>query len=186
MDAVARQLPANHSQVLLFTAAAPGTDATTVLLNLAITRAKHGQGGVVLVDADLRRSAVAERLGLPPAPGLADVLAGTVPLHRALRETGQANLHALMAGKALETSHRLLAGESMRAIFRYLRGRFEWVLVDAPRWDGRPEVVALGAACDAVYLVLPEAQADTPQVEELVHLVADQGSCLRGCVLIKD
>jgi Mrp family chromosome partitioning ATPase len=177
------QLPAGQSQVLLFTAPKPQTETTTVLLNIAITRARQGNARVVLVDARLRQPTIAGRLGLPPVPGLREVLAGTISLQRAVQETGQANLKALTAGKGGDGCTGILASEAMRAVLRHLRVRFDWVLVDAPCWDGRPEVVALGSACDAVYLVLPEAEVETAEIADLLEIISQQGSCLRGCVL---
>jgi Mrp family chromosome partitioning ATPase len=176
-------LPVGQPHVLLFTAPAPGVGTTTVLLNLAITRAQQGKSRIVLVDANLRRPAVAERLGLPKSPGLRDVLAGAVSLPRAFQETGLVNLQALTAGSDLGSGSTLLAGEAMRAILRHLRERFALVLVDAPCWDGRPEVVALGSACDAVYLVVPDSQAQSTEMNELLGVVAQQGSRVRGCIL---
>jgi Mrp family chromosome partitioning ATPase len=183
MNAMARQLPPGQAQVLLLAPAAAEVDSTAVLLNLAITCAKQTNQGVVVVDGKLGRATLAGKLGLSSSPGLGDVLAGTISIQRALQETGLTNLHALTAGTFAATNARQVAGEGMRAVLRYLRGRFSWVLVDAPCWDGRPDLAALGAACDAVYLVLPEAEAETPQIEELIRLVAEQGACLRGCVL---
>src|SRR5262249_31622974 len=111
-----------------------------------------------------------------------DVLTGNYSLHRAVRETGLENLFALTAGKPQESERNLLAGQAMRSVLRHLRSRYEWVLVAAACWDGRPDVVALGSACDAVYLVLPETAANTPVIEDLLELIPQQGSQLRGCI----
>ncbi len=184
-EGIEATLPAGQSHVLLFTAPAPRTGTTTVLVNLAITRARQGQSRVVMVDANVRRPGIAGYLGLPLTPGLAEVLRGNAALRRVTRETGQPNLHVLAAGQAVAGSHLLIASASMRAVLRRLRARFDWVLVDAPCWDGRPEVVALGSACDAVYLVLPQAKADSPEVEDLLQLIPQQGSRLRGCILLQ-
>jgi Mrp family chromosome partitioning ATPase len=180
-----RQLRAGQPHVLLFTAARPATDTATVLLNLAITRARQGRGAVVVVDAQLPNAVVAQRLGLPLVPGLHDVLAGRISLQRAVVETGQAGLYALTAGKAQEESPGLLAGEAMRAILRHLRLRFEWVLVAGSHWDGRPNLVALGSACDAVYLVHGHAEANSAEVQELLQIIPQQGICLRGCIYLE-
>jgi Mrp family chromosome partitioning ATPase len=183
--ALEAQLPARQPQVLLFTAATPQTGTTLVLLNLAVTRARQGSTRIVLVDANLHRPGLASRLGLPAAPGLADVLAGSASLQRVVQPSGLNNLAVLTAGRAADGSGLLLASEAMRSVLRHLRERYDWVLVDAPCWDGRPEVVALGSACDAVYLVLPHNQADTPAISDLLHLIPQQGSRLRGCVLLQ-
>jgi Mrp family chromosome partitioning ATPase len=179
------QLPAGQSQVLLFTGSSPRLDTTTVLLNLAIIRVVQSEARIVVVDANLYRSAVADRLGLPQSPGLCEVLGGSVSLQRAIQETGQANLKALTTGKVSDGIDGLLASEAMRAVLRHLRGRYDWVLVDAPCWTGRPEVVALGASCDTVYLVLPKEEATSPESERLRELIPLQGGRLRGSILVQ-
>ena len=181
VSALAAQLPAGQPQVLLFTAAIPGIDAATVTLNLGVTWAEQGKC-VAIVDANTQQAAVAEQLGLSLTPGLCDVLAGTASLQRAVQETGLENLYALTAGRPHEGQRNPLTGQAMRSVLRHLRARYDWVLVTAARWDGRPDVVALGSACDAVYLVLPAAEAQSPEVEDLLQLIPQQGSQLRGCI----
>jgi hypothetical protein len=64
-----------------------------------------------------------------------------------------------------------------------LRQRFDLVLVAGPCWDGRPEIVALSALCDALYLVVPQAEAESAPVGELFRVIPDFGGPLRGCVV---
>lgn len=175
--------PAESPQVLLFTSPAPRTGTTTVLLNLAVTYARQATGRLVLVDTNFQRPAVAERLGLAPAPGLQEVLAGQSNLDEAVRESSQANLHVLTAGAALRGETALLGGEPMRQVLRELRGRYHWVFVDAPAWAGRPEVIALSSACDAVYLVVPHAHLATPEMHEAHRLLPRHGTPLRGRIV---
>ena len=183
VDGLQATLPAEQARVLLFSASAAGVGTTTVLLNTAITLARHSEWRVVVVDAHLRRPAVAGRLGLSEKPGLREVLAGRLKLEDALRPTGMARLSLLSAGDAEAASPVRLAGEAMRGLLRRLREQFEMVLVDGPRWDGRPEVVALGCACDAVCLCLPEAEQHSRETADLLQVIAEQGASLSGCIL---
>ena len=183
VDGLLAALPAEQARVLLFSASAAGVGTTTVLLNAAITLARQTERRVAVVDAHLRRPALAGRLGLAEKPGLREVLGGQLKLENALRTTGVANLSLLAAGDAEAASSVRLAGEGMRGVLRQLRERFDLVLVDGPRWDGRPEVVALGCACDAVYLCLPESEQDKPETVELLQVIPEQGAALCGCVL---
>ena len=182
-SALLAQLPATRPQVLLFTAAAPEGDTTTVLLNVAIASAQQGKPRVAVIDANLNRPAVAQRLGLEPVPGLREVLAGSVPLLRALQVTRQVSLHVLAAGEPGTASDELLSSERIRTVLRQMREGFDLVLVDAPWWDGRPHIIALGSACDAVFLVLPEAKAETPETDSLTKEIPQHGSRLCGCIL---
>jgi Mrp family chromosome partitioning ATPase len=175
---IAAQLPAGRSQVVLFTALTPEAGTTTVLLNTAITLARQGDLRVVVVDANWHRPAIAKRLELPDCPGLREFLDGKASLTQALQETGQPHLLALTAGAGNRD-----VGDAIRPVLRQLRERFDLVFVDGPCWDGRPEMVALSAACDVAYLVLPEAEADTAETEAWVRTLPRQGARLRGCIV---
>jgi Mrp family chromosome partitioning ATPase len=170
---------------LLFTSSLPRSGNTTTLLNVALTAARSQRQRVVVVDANLRQPAVAERLGLPVAPGLREALAGTAALDDVLQATEQANLFALTAG-VRDAGGVRFAAETMRSLLRQLRQRFPLVFVDGPRWDGRADVTALGAACDAVFLVTPEQEAETPQTDALLQLIPTQGARLAGCILVAE
>jgi Mrp family chromosome partitioning ATPase len=184
LSAMEAQVPGLQPHVVLFTAATDRAETTTVLLNLAITRARQARGKLVVVDANLRDPAAAKGLGLPDVPGLAEVLAGSVSLRKVVQETGLSNLYLLPAGQASEGGSLLVAAEAMRAVLRHLRQQFTWVFINAPCWDGRPDVVALGSACDAVYLVVPQSLEQSVAVNRLQDLILLQGSRLRGCVVV--
>jgi Mrp family chromosome partitioning ATPase len=173
------------SSVLLLAAGVSGAGATTVLLNLAITAARQDGRRVAVVDANLRRPALAERLGLPAAPGLREVHAGRFPLGRALRETGQANLLVLTAGEAGTATDPSPAGASGRAVLQQLRRSFDLVLVDGPAWDAGPDAVGLAPACDAVYLVLRPGEFQAAGVRDLMRLLPHVGAHLGGYVLTR-
>lgn len=177
--AVADDRPA----ALLFTPALPRSGNTNTLLNVAITAARQGRR-VLVVDANLRQPAIAARLGLPPAPGLREALAGGTDLDNLIQPTEQANLFALTAGAAEGGAGPRFVAETMRSLLRRLRQRHPLIFVDAPRWDGRPDVTIPAAACDAVFLVVSDSEAETPQTDALLRLIPEQGARLAGCVLI--
>jgi Mrp family chromosome partitioning ATPase len=167
---------------LLLTPALPGADAATVLLNLAVTAARKGGRRVIVVDADLRQPTLAERLGLSARPGLSEVLAGTVTLEQSLQPTEQANLAILTAGGPAAAGPRLIV-ETPASLLRQVRQRCGLALILGPHWNDRPDGHALAAACDVVYLVLPEQEAGSPQVDELLQAIPRQGARLGGCIL---
>jgi Mrp family chromosome partitioning ATPase len=174
-------LPGGRALALLLTPALPETDAAAVLLNLAVTAARRQLGRVAVVDGGRRPGGVAKRLGLAEAPGLREVLSGAATLEQTLRPTAQEGLFALPAGGADAGS--LLGVEAARSLVQQLRRQFALTLIQAPRWDGRPEAGPLGAACDAVCLVVPEEEANSPEVGALLQAIPEQGARLAGCIL---
>jgi hypothetical protein len=173
----------SRPQTLLFTAAQAEAIATTVLLNVAITAARQSGQRIVVVDAHLQCPGVAARLGLGETPGLCEVLAGTTPLGEALQETPLPNLLVLSASQHVTGSGLRFVAETFRSLLHKLREQFDLILVNGPPCDERAEVLLPAAACDAVFLVLPEKDAETPWIEELLQTLPRQGVRLAGCIL---
>ena len=174
LGAISEQFTAGVPQVLLFTASASEAGTTTVLLNLAVTFARQGKLRVAVIDANLARPAVAQRLGLPTVPGLTETLTRTTPLARAIQETGQTNLLALTAGHVKATEQISASEAELSAMFEELREHFDLILVDAPCWDGKESLLRLSSICDGIYLVTPQAQADAPESGKFVHSIRRQ------------
>jgi hypothetical protein len=169
------QLPGAKPRALLIVSALPGVGASTVVLNLGVTLARHGDLRVTLVDGHFAHPDLAERLGLPPSPGLRDVLARKMPLAWAVQETQLASLFALTAGRDDAPPAAALA-----PIVEQLRLRSDWLLIDAGPWDER--LLPLAEACDALYLVHAEGDA---AAREIVSSILGTTGRLRGCVITK-
>jgi Mrp family chromosome partitioning ATPase len=179
LDTLLAGEPAGAANVLLFTAASAGAGATTVLLNLAVSACDGGRRPVAVIDLNLRRPAVAVRLGLPAVPGLRDVLTGVAAPGHALQATAVPGLYALPAAPGSGPSPSLTA-EALRWLVCWLRERFEVAFVDGPPWDEGPELAALAAHVDGIYPVLTDAEAQGPEVARLLQAISRRGGRLRG------
>jgi protein-tyrosine kinase len=175
--------PLEKSQALLFTAASAGRDTTTVLLNVAISAARLGWRCIAAVDANLAKPGLAAALGVAEKPGLREVLAGVTPLDEAVQETAQPNLAALTSGITPTTGGVRFRAETMRSVLRHLRERYDLIFVEAGTWDGSAEMMNLATACDNVYLLLSANESDTPQVDDLLRRLPEQGAKLAGCII---
>jgi Mrp family chromosome partitioning ATPase len=164
-------------EVVLFSGVRVEAGCTTALLNVAIAAARRGMA-VGVVDANVRRPGIASRLGLEDAPGLAEVLGGEYALEEAVQKTEQDGLTALTAG-----SPGLVDVNALAEVAAALRGAYDLVLIDGPRWDGLAGCSALAKVADAVFLVAPAAEADAPPASELMRDLPAQGVPLAGCVL---
>jgi Mrp family chromosome partitioning ATPase len=180
-DEIRQQLPEPTPKVLLFTAAASEAGTTTVLLNLAVTLANEVGPRVLVVDANIGKPAVAAKLALKPAPGLAEVLALQVPLAWGLQTTVVPGLQVLAAGAPTGDTPKLL-GEDLSRLAGQLRQWYDWVLIDGGVWGAVPDRDASCPAADAVYLVTRESDVDRTEFAGLRAWVKELGGLLRGFV----
>ena len=180
---IQQQLATGGTHILMFTAVSPRAGTTTTVLNLAFTWAKHEKRRVLVVDAAEARAAVAAKMGLSNIPGMTDVLKGTVPLAQALQETKQANCWILAAGEAVLQPTAAPQPKAMRDLLRQARKQFDLILLDTLPWNDDSATIALASGADGVYLVLREAEAKTPKVDDIIKRVQRHDIFLGGCVL---
>jgi Mrp family chromosome partitioning ATPase len=173
--------PAPH--LVLFTAARPAIGATTALLNLAVTAARAGDVRVAVMDANMAKPGVARGLGLTEAPGLRELVAGSVALEEALRETDQERLWAVTAGEAPGALDAAPSAEELGSLLPAMRDRFDLVVVDGPVWRDTQEIGTVAATCDAVYLVLPQAESTQNGVKDLLRTIRRRTRRLSGMIL---
>jgi protein-tyrosine kinase len=148
------QHPAQPRMVVI-SSPGPGDGKTVTAVNLAGTFSLKSEGNVLLVDADFRRSNIHELLGLPNAPGLADVLAGTCALEDALVHSEElSNLSVLAAGEPQCNPAELLDSSRWRALLAKLRSQFRHVIVDCPPVAAVTDYDLVQANCDGVLLVI--------------------------------
>jgi capsular exopolysaccharide synthesis family protein len=123
---------ARKPQLVVVSSPSSGDGKTITSINIAAALSLKENLSVLLVDADLRRPMVAELLGIPSAPGLAEVLSGRVSLGSAVvRAREFPNLCILPAGEGGHSATELLHSERWRLIIQQFRSQFDVVIMDA-------------------------------------------------------
>jgi capsular exopolysaccharide synthesis family protein len=132
-----------------------GDGKSVSAINTAGALALKSEGQVLLVDGDLRKSAIHKQLGLPESPGLANLLAGDCTLEEALVRTQEfPSLYVLTSGARPANPVELLDSARWRALSAELRGMFRYVIIDSPPVSAVADYELIQAVCDGVILVL--------------------------------
>ncbi|WP_062521720.1 polysaccharide biosynthesis tyrosine autokinase [Demequina silvatica] len=156
-------------RVIVVTSALPGDGKSTTIAKLAEAIAEAGRD-VVLVDADLRRPAVATTLGLPDAIGLTDVLVGRITLEKALHTYGTTgHFQVLASGSIPPNPSELLASDAMHELL-YSFPPDTMVLVDTPPLLPVTDAAVLTARTDGALVV---ARAGRTTIDELEQAIGD-------------
>ncbi len=138
-------------RVLVLTSSAAGEGKTTLSTRLAISLASAGVR-TLLVDADLRRPAVARHLGLAEdAAGLAEALVGGTATPIA---SGHPRLEVLTAGVDRRNPGERLSGTRMADLLAGWRNEYAAVIIDTSPLGAVADGLAACALADGVLLVV--------------------------------
>lgn len=167
---------ATGSASLVIAIASPGVGdgKTTTTLNLAGAIAQVPAAKVLVVDADLRRPAVADRLGLRPAPrrGLAEALLDSrLSLGDVVRQCARFNLAVVPAGRNPPAPYEALESARFGELLGQARRDYQYVLVDAAPLVAVPDYRAIGKWVDGVILVVGARRTPRRLVEEALRIL---------------
>jgi len=152
-------------RAVVVTSPAKGDGKSLTAANLALTMAQEIQQRILLVDGDLRRPSVQSLFGLPPGPGLADVLLGTADLSDALVTLTEHHLTVLTAGTPTSQPAELLGSPAMRRVLDTLRTRFDRILVDMPPVSPLADLQIVAPMADGVLLIVRAGVTPKPAIE---------------------
>jgi exopolysaccharide/PEP-CTERM locus tyrosine autokinase len=149
-----------RGNLILLTSALPGEGKTFTSINLALSMAVELDCTVLLVDADVARPAVLNRLGLPNTKGLLDVLTDSrLHLSDVLLRTNVERLSILPAGTHHPRATELLASDGMSRLVDELATRYadRIVVFDAPPLLPSTESRVLATHMGQIVLVVDAA-----------------------------
>jgi capsular exopolysaccharide synthesis family protein len=170
-------------RTIAFTSAEQGDGKSTIALNTAISMGQM-KSRVLIVDADLRRPSMHDKLGMQNEKGLSDVLVGVTSFDEAVRPTEHAGVFAITSGRATPNPVGLLQSGAFDALLKRATERFDYVIVDCPALRPVVDSVVLGIKTDGTVLVVSSATSEGRTVRSAIDKLRMVGSInLLGVVL---
>jgi capsular exopolysaccharide synthesis family protein len=129
---------------------------TATVINLGGALAQSPDTAVLIVDCDLRRSAVTKQLGLTgiQRPGLADAITTGLPLDEVVIALPMFNLSVIAAGGPTAAPYELFKSPRFREFLAAVRARFDYILLDTPPVLAAPDCRVLAEHVDGLLLVV--------------------------------
>lgn len=175
-------LRGNGCKRFCITSSMPGEGKSITILNLAISIAQTGKK-VLLVDADLRRPALARLLGEDSVPGMSNVLVGQANVENAVRENIRTNLDVLFAGDVPPNPSELLGSEQMQELVESMSREYDYVLVDAPPVNLVSDCCIIANLLDGIVLLARSGVARKDGVKQAINQLRMTNTKILGCVL---
>jgi polysaccharide biosynthesis transport protein len=154
---------------IIISSALPGDGKSTVVAHLAQVATAMGQR-VLVVDTDLRKPQIHERLQLSNKLGLSNLIADDLPLKSVIQQfdpSGQ--LFVLTAGKIPPDPTKLLASQKMQQLMGTFERCFDLVIYDAPPTTGLADVSLIGQRTDGLILVTRMDKTDRTVLKQTIE-----------------
>jgi len=181
---------------ILFVSAEAGAGKSTVIADLALIQRDAGER-VAVIEADLRRPVQAKLLDVDASHGLAEVLAGDLPIGEAMQSLntappsadaglagsaegvatavhsrGTGSVSVLVSVGAVANPPALLAGRAMPTLLRSVAVDFDYVLIDAPPPLEVSDVIPLLQMVDGIVIVARVGHTRETSAQRLLQLLA--------------
>lgn len=157
---------------LLITSPLAQDGKSTVAMNLATALAERGQRAVLLIEADLHKSCIVERLGLTTWAGVGECLHDD---HRdplsAIRRVDPFGWYLLPAGEPVKNPTETLQTPAFATIMQRVAPHFDWILIDSPPAVLLTDAVSLQQHTDASLLVVRAGITPREAVEQATELL---------------
>ena len=138
---------------LMVVSARPGEGKTSLACNVAIAL-EQASRRVLLMDLNGQRPSVEKAFGLPPGPGLSDLMRGDCDQEDAIRGTAFDNLGIIGPGTRPNELAGHLASRDMMDFLEWADEHFDHIILDAPLLMLMSDAKLLAPAIDGVVFVV--------------------------------
>ncbi len=171
----------NPHKITVVTSTNPGEGKSTVAINLAAALAQ--MESVLLIDADLRRPAVATAFKLPSGtPGLSNVLALSDRLQDCVQKT-DAGFDVLPAGILPPNPQEMLSTVQFRTLLEELAERYDRIVIDSAPINAVSDSLIVATMADSLVYVAKADETPLNLVLKNINLIKHSNLPLTGVVL---
>ena len=152
-----------NCRVVGISSALAGEGKSLSAVNLAYTTALLGKR-VLLIDCDMRRSSVSEKLPVKRSPGLSDFLSGQSHAEKLIQLCGvkddERAFHVIAAGRTPPNPIELLSSERMNKMLEHLRENYDYIILDLPPVAEVSDALAVAKFTDGMLVVVRQNYCD--------------------------
>jgi protein-tyrosine kinase len=157
-------------QVIAVTSPTPGCGKTLTAINLALSVARQRERSALLIDMDLQKPQIANRLGVRCEQGILGVLEGKATLENAMFQAQLRNLKlsVLPCEARTPNSSEWMASGAMAALLRDLRqaDRSRVIIIDLPPMLIGDDVISILPHVDCVLFVAAVGSSTITEIKE--------------------
>ncbi len=180
--ALMHESTSKRRQVVLVTSPGTSDGRTTVASQLAASLARAGRR-TLLVDADLRHSALHTLFNTPLEDGMCELLRAEAEVTDVIRPTEAEGLWIMTAGYCDSEATQALATDQVEPIFEKLRADYDFIILDGAPVLGVPDSLLFGQHCDGAILSVLRDHTSVPSIYKASETLRSVGIRMIGSVV---
>jgi capsular exopolysaccharide synthesis family protein len=157
------------SRVIGFSSALSGEGKSLTAVNLAYTLSQLDKK-VILIDCDMRRPTLAEKLAIRKLPGLSGYLTGQHSLEEIVQNCNlkkeEDAFQVIAAGQNPPNPVELLSSAKMTKFLQQLRQQYDYIILDLPPVGEVSDAMAVANETDGMLLVVRQNYCDLLTLKE--------------------
>ena len=162
----------NNSRVIGVSSALSGEGKSLSAINLAYTLSQLNKK-VILIDCDMRRPTLAEKLAINKKPGLSSCLTGQSNVEGLIQFCGikesEKAFHVIAAGQNPPNPIELLSSVRMEKMLAALRDVYDYIILDLPPVGEVSDALAITKGTDGILLVVRQNYCERQILAETVR-----------------
>ncbi len=170
--------------VMLVTSAQPTEGKSTTCFAIASNFARIGRR-VLLIDADLRRPSLHQRIGSDNKTGMTTLLTSSDPAESVIIAMVQPGLSVITSGPIPPSPSELIASNRMQALIDELAGKFDIVIIDSPPVLGLADAPLMAPLADGVIMVIEADRGRRGALKASLRRLRAMRPVILGAVLTK-
>ena len=180
------QFCGDDKRVILITSSAAGEGKSATSLNLAVSLTELGKK-VILVDADIRKSAMVSRLQKGTVNyGLAHFLAGQCQVSEAVCAVRNVEgLHMMFSGPSVPNPTELLSSSRFEKMILAFRKVYDYIIIDGPPLGLVVDSAIIAKSCDGAAIVVAAGMVKYRFVQTVKEKLLNAGCPVLGVILNK-
>ncbi len=160
-----------RSHVIGLSSAMAGEGKSLTAVNLAYSLSQLNKR-VILVDCDMRRPTLAEKLNIRKKPGLSSCLTGQIQLQELIQNCGirgaEESFHVIAAGQNPPNPIELLSSGRMEQVIEALKANYDYVVLDLPPVGEVSDALAVAGLLDGVLIVVRQDYCSSPALSNCI------------------
>ena len=174
--------PDDKIRSIVISSSLPSEGKSTTSVYLAQAAAALGKR-VLLVDADLRRPTLHDRLQFSNARGLSNLISSNLSFDEVVQQSPiEPNLSILTSGQLPPDPTRLISSQKMQSLMQLFQETFDLVIYDTPPLIGMVDAKLLASETDGIIIVVGLDKTKVSSLNQSLELLSNSPIVVFGMV----